>query len=95
MTEASDGPQTGPVEEPVPQTRRPPVPGAVPPDEPGRHRTEQVPFPLPPLPPMPAAPVPAPTPGPATGQLDRGGYPPRVPGRPGGTPADDGSTDDR
>jgi len=87
VTEASDGPQTGPVGEPVAQTRRPPVPGAVPPDEPGVHRTEQVPFPLPPLPAMTASPDPVP--GPVTGQLDLSDYPPKVPGGRHAAPAED------
>ena len=92
MTGASDGPGGGPGEQPVPQTGRPPVPRPLPsdagrPDRDGDegswHVTEQVPFPLPPLPPG----APEPVPGPATGQLDLGGYPPRVPGPPSRRPA--------
>ncbi|HEV7870936.1 MAG TPA: hypothetical protein VGO95_06735 [Modestobacter sp.] len=89
MSDRSDGPDTGPVEERAGRTGRPPVPGSLPSDQPaapgsgwdgggpedGRHRTEQVPFPLPPLPP-PDVPQPAPE----TGRLYLGGYPPRVPG---------------
>jgi len=67
----------------VTQTGRPPVPRPVPSDAAesrgegdGVQRTEQVPFPLPPLPPG----SPAPVAGPATGQLQLGGYPPKVPG---------------
>jgi len=81
VSTSSDGPATGPGEQPVAQTGRPPVPRAVPADEPrgddGVQRTEQVPFPLPPLP----SGSPAPVAGPATGQLDLGGYPPKPPGR--------------
>ncbi|MGY1838598.1 MULTISPECIES: hypothetical protein [unclassified Modestobacter] len=82
MSATSDGPGAGPVEEPVEQTGRPPVPGRAPADdvspagEPDgtpaggdRHHTERVPFPLP-----------APKQAPQTGRLQLGGYPPRVPG---------------
>jgi hypothetical protein len=70
------------------------------PDDDGQHRTEQVPFPLPSLRPS-GTPVPAP--GPETGRLYLGGYPPRVPGaaRPGPAdptadePDDDGAGHDR
>jgi hypothetical protein len=85
---ASDRPEIGPVAEPVTQTGRPPVPRPVPSDadaeragDDGQHRTEAVPFPLPPLPP---AGMPDPVPGPATGRLYLEDYPPRVP------PADPG-----
>ena len=70
--------------EPVAQTGRPPVPprpapSGASPDEAaaGQRATERVPFPLPPL-----DSDDAPPPDPETGQLDLGGYPPRVPGRP-------------
>ncbi|MCW2508015.1 MAG: hypothetical protein JWP68_1163 [Modestobacter sp.] len=79
MSDRSDGPDTGPVEERAGRPDRPPVPRSLPADDPGvldgRHRTEQVPFPLPPLPPQDV-----PRPAPETGPLDLGGYPPRVPG---------------
>jgi hypothetical protein len=82
VSDPSCGSDIGPGAQPVPQTGRPPVPRRVPSDPPppadqpdSWHRTEQVPFPLPPLPSIGAAPVP----GPETGQLDLGGYPPRVP----------------
>ncbi|MBB3675502.1 hypothetical protein FHX36_001237 [Modestobacter versicolor] len=86
MTERPDGTQG---EEPVTQAGRPPVPPAPPSDRPapgtgGQRRTERVPFPLPPLPAQPTAddaPGAPPAAAPATGQLDLGGYPPRVPGR--------------
>jgi hypothetical protein len=87
VSSASDRPETGPVAEPVTQTGRPPVPRPVPSDadaeragDDGQHRTEAVPFPLPPLPPagMSDA-VPDPVPGPATGRLYLEDYPPRVP----------------
>jgi hypothetical protein len=88
---SSDGSGSGPVEEPVTQTGRPPVPPPVASDAPGDgtaadhpgvHHTDPVPFPLP-------APAPADEPSkprrePApdeTGVLDLRGYPPRVPGR--------------
>ncbi|MGY2081160.1 hypothetical protein [Modestobacter sp. SYSU DS0657] len=97
MSAASDGSGTGPVEEPVAQTGRPPVPGRAPADdgrdgrqdaEPGgegRHSTERVPFPLPEL----HQHLPEQAPG--TGRLQLGGYPPRVPGairRPDAAPGD-------
>jgi hypothetical protein len=80
----SEGPQTGPADEDVRRAGTPPVPPPVaadpfpaPTGDAGRHRTEQVPFPLPPV----AAPgAPPATPGPPTGRLQLGGYPPRVPG---------------
>jgi hypothetical protein len=85
VSTSSDDADREPVARPVQQTGRPPVPATAPADddarpdeEAGRHRTEQVPFPLPPLPPADARP--AAVPGPATGQLDLSGYPPRVPG---------------
>jgi hypothetical protein len=85
VSTSSDGSDREPVARPVQQTGRPPVPVTAPSedtarrdDESGWHRTEQVPFPLPPLPPGDARP--AAVPGPATGQLDLSGYPPRVPG---------------
>ena len=82
---ASDGPEGDPVVEPVAQTGRPPVPPRPAPSDTsaeeaaaaGQHATERVPFPLPPL-----DSDGAPPPDPETGQLDLGGYPPRVPGRP-------------
>jgi hypothetical protein len=90
VSSASDGPDTGPMAEPVAQTGRPPVPRPVPSDagasgtsEDAVHRTEAVPFPLPPL---PAGDRPAPAPGPATGRLYLADYPPRVPGAVPGTP---------
>jgi hypothetical protein len=86
VSSASDGPDTGPMAEPVAQTGRPPVPRPVPSDagarstpDDGVHRTEAVPFPLPPLPA-------GGQPDPATGRLYLGGYPPRVPGAVPGTP---------
>jgi hypothetical protein len=80
---APDGPDRDPVAEPVTQTGRPPVPprpvpaGAGPEEgaPAGQHATERVPFPLPPLDRQGA-----PAQDPETGQLDLGGYPPRVPG---------------
>jgi hypothetical protein len=88
VSTSSDVPAQEPVAQPVPQTGRPPVPGAVPSDpaarreeEVGQHRTEQVPFPLPPLPQAPADARPAPVAGPPTGQLDLSDYPPRLSGR--------------
>ncbi|MFQ1001173.1 hypothetical protein [Modestobacter sp. SSW1-42] len=69
----------------------------------GRHRTERVPFPLPPLQgdrptappteqlpaqPAPGAPARQPAAAPETGQLQLGGYPPRVPGPARQRPAD-------
>jgi hypothetical protein len=88
MSTPSDGLAPEPAAQPVPQTRRPPVPGTAPSDpsarrdhEAGVHRTEQVPFPLPPLPEAPADARPSPVAGPATGQLDLSDYPPRLSGR--------------
>ncbi len=83
MRYAPDGPDGDPAVEPVPQLLRPPVPPRpVPWDATseegapaGRHATERVPFPLPPLDRQDA-----PAQDPETGQLDLGGYPPRVPG---------------
>ena len=111
MSTSSEGPDQEPVADPVAQTGRPPVPRPVPEDgaaaqvpDGGRHRTEQVPFPLPPLPQVTPESRPAPVAGPQTGQLDLGDYPPRVPGglgRRSGTAAehtgqdDDGARDDR
>ena len=112
-----DGTETGPVEERTRRSGRPPVPAAVPSDQAGdgQHRTEQVPFPLPPLrlegqqrpgEPRPAAPrteqlpvQPARNPGPPpaapeTGQLQLGGYPPRVPGASRPRPATDDPAED-
>jgi hypothetical protein len=91
----SEGPDTGPVAAQAPRPGRPAAPRAVPlPPEgdAGRHRTEQAPVPLP-----PATAAQDPVAGPATGQLDLGGYPPRVPGpRPSGPrEEDDGAGDDR
>jgi hypothetical protein len=97
---SSDGTGAGPAEEWTRRSGRPPVPTPVSSEtdgEDGQHRTERVPFPLPPLrsedEQRPAAPrteqLPAqPAPGtaggrpaaPETGQLELGGYPPRVPG---------------
>jgi hypothetical protein len=84
MSEGSDGRQTGPLGEGAGRSGKPPVPRsaasdpAAPGAEPdGQHRTERVPFPLPPLPPQE---LPGATSGPATGRLFLGGYPPRVPG---------------
>jgi hypothetical protein len=78
----SDGPSTGPADEHVRRAGTPPVPRPAGGDpslardgDDGRHRTQQVP-----LPPTAAPPVVAP--GPATGRLQLGGYPPRVPGAP-------------
>ncbi|MGY1842846.1 hypothetical protein [Modestobacter sp. SYSU DS0875] len=97
MSAASDGPGTGPGEEPVPQAGRPPVPGRAPTDDgrygqqdaeqggEGWHRTERVPFPLPGLHQH------LPEQAPETGRLQLGGYPPRVPGairRPDAAPGD-------
>ena len=94
----TDGTETGPAEEATRRSGRPSVPAPVP-SEPdagdGRHRTERVPFPLPPLQgdrpsaprteQLPAQPAPGaagrqPAVAPETGQLQLGGYPPRVPG---------------
>jgi hypothetical protein len=84
--------------EPVAQTGRPPVPPPVPsdagassPPDDGVHRTQAVPFPLPPL---PAGGRPEPTTGPATGRLYLGGYPPRVPGNPHQEPPDTSASGD-
>ena len=85
MRNAPDGPDGDPVGEPVPQMLRPPVPPRPVPSDAtseegtpaGQHATERVPFPLPPLDRQGA-----PAQDPETGQLDLGGYPPRVPGRP-------------
>ena len=85
MSDAPDGTEPETVAEPVTQTGRPPVPPRPAPSgaaaagggEPAQHRTERVPFPLPPLPAEEAPPAAA---EPMTGQLDFGGYPPRVPG---------------
>jgi hypothetical protein len=94
VSDGSDGPQTGPVGERAGRSAKPPVPRAMPSDPAapgpapdGRHRTERVPFPLPPLPPHG---LPEPAPGSETGRLHLGGYPPKVPGgsRPGAAPAD-------
>ena len=118
----TDGTDTGPVEERTRRSGRPPVPAPVPSEAEagdGQHRTERVPFPLPPMrlegaqrpgEPRPAAPrteqlpvQPARNPGPPpaapqTGQLQLGGYPPRVPGadrpRP-AVPDEDAPDDDR
>ena len=71
----------------------------------GEQRTERVPFPLPPLPsagstgssaasagaPAGSTGAPSPVPGPETGQLRIGGYPPRVPGRPRGRAGTEGA----
>jgi hypothetical protein len=93
VSTSSERPPQEPGARPVPQTGRPPVPRTVPSDaaarrddDAGQHRTEEVPFPLPPLP--QAAPEAS---GPVTGQLDLRDYPPRVPGgrRPGTHGADD------
>jgi hypothetical protein len=100
VSDRSDGPDTGPVEERAGRPDRPPVSRSLPADDPGvldgRHRTEQVPFPLPPLPPQDV-----PRPAPETGRLYLGGYPPRVPGpvrRPDTAPQDaapeDGAPED-
>ena len=95
MSTSSDRPGSGPEEQPVTQTGRPPVPRPAPTDpgdprdDDGVQRTEQVPFPLPPL----RAGSPPPVAGPPTGQLDLGGYPPRVPGAGRGRP-DDGDPGD-
>jgi len=98
VSTSSEG--AGPGERPVTQTGRPPVPRLAPADAAEQHRdddgvqhTEQVPFPLPPLP----AGSPAPAAGPPTGQLDLGGYPPKVPGPGRHRPDDDadgGSSDE-
>ena len=101
----SDGTENGPVDDATRRSGRPPVPAPGPSEQQagdGQHRTERVPFPLPPLrseggqrsgEPRPAAPrteqLPAqsasapgqPPAAPVTGQLQLGGYPPRVPGR--------------
>jgi hypothetical protein len=95
----ADGTETGPVEERTRRSGRPPVPTAAPSEQPagdGRHRTERVPFPLPPLqgedrprpvaPPTEQLPV-QPGPGARAGQDQPGGYPPRVPGGPRPRPA--------
>ena len=114
----TDGTDTGPVEERTRRSGRPPVPAPVPSEQAdGQHRTERVPFPLPPLDgdqqtgerpaaprteqlpaqPAPGAPGRQPAAAPETGQLQLGGYPPRVPGpgrpRPGAA-ADDPAEDD-
>jgi hypothetical protein len=82
VNDGSDGPQTGPVGERAGRSGKPPVPRPVSPDlSDGQHRTEQVPFPLPPLPPQGV-----PDPAPETGRLFLGGYPPRVPGAAGRRP---------
>jgi hypothetical protein len=106
VSTASDGPDPERVAEPVPQTGRPPVPRRLSSGAPSRaegddggHRTEEVPFPLPPLPQVIPDSRPAEVPGPETGELDLGDYPPRVPGglrsrpgtRPEGTGHDDGA----
>jgi hypothetical protein len=83
VSNTPDGPEYESVAEPVTQAGRPPVPprpvpsGAATAEEEtaGQHRTERVPFPLP-----PPAQQDEPAHDPETGQLDLGGYPPRVPG---------------
>ena len=103
----NEGPQSAPADDDVRRAGTPPVPPPVAADPPpapdgdaGRHRTEQVPFPLPPV----AAPGPPPAAaGPPTGKLRLGGYPPRVPRPPAPRPedggparsADDGADDER
>jgi hypothetical protein len=94
MSDGSDGSPTGPMGHQTDRPGKPPVPRPVPSDPPApaaredgqQHRTEQVPYPLPPLPPQG---VPGPAAGPATGRLYLGGYPPRVPG--GGRPRPEGA----
>jgi hypothetical protein len=90
MSTPSDGPGSRPVEDPVTQTGRPPVPppvsSAAPtddaPDGGQVLHTERVPFPLPGLSPADGPPRPPRKPAPdETGVLDLRGYPPRVPGR--------------
>jgi len=94
----TDGTEDAPVERGTRRSGRPPVPAPVPFEQEageGQHRTERVPFPLPPLqgerpaaprteqlPAQPASGDPGrqPTAAPETGQLQLGGYPPRVPG---------------
>ncbi|WP_369133335.1 hypothetical protein [Modestobacter sp. I12A-02662] len=90
MSAPPDGPGSGPGEEPVAQSGRPPVPPPSLPDAPADdadrdpapvHHTDPVPFPLPPVAP---ADEPATSRKPApdeTGVLDLRAYPPRVPGR--------------
>ena len=81
MSDRSEGPRTGPVGQQTGRPEQPPVPrplaadppSASSPDDEGRYRTERVPYPLPPL-------TPQDEPDRETGQLDLGGYPPRVPG---------------
>ncbi|QXG75869.1 hypothetical protein KUM42_19215 [Modestobacter sp. L9-4] len=106
----TDGTDTGPVEERTRRSGRPPVPAPVPSEQAdGQHRTERVPFPLPPLhgdqqpgerpaaprteqlpaQPAPGAPGRQPAAAPETGQLQLGGYPPRVPGASRPRPATD------
>jgi hypothetical protein len=96
----SDGSGGGPVEEPVAQSGRPPVPPPAPSDAPADdaardpapvHQTDPVAFPLPPVAPTgePATPPRQPAPD-ETGVLDLRAYPPRVPGRPARPPAEDG-----
>ncbi|WP_222263600.1 hypothetical protein [Modestobacter marinus] len=87
MSTPSGGPGSGPVEEPVTQSGRPPVPAPAPADDAARdpapvHDTDPVPFPLPPVAPAdePATPRRKPAPD-ETGVLDLRAYPPRVPGR--------------
>ena len=108
----SDGTGTGPVDDATRRSGRPPVPAPGPSEQPagdGQHRTERVPFPLPPLQgerpaaprteQLPAQPAPG-TPGrqapgaPETGQLQLGGYPPRVPGAARPRAADPAQDDD-
>jgi hypothetical protein len=72
VSSTPDGPDAAPVAEPVPQTARPPVPprpapsGELPVTGPGNGPADE--------------PATGPAAEPMTGQLDLGGYPPRVPG---------------